>query len=150
MAQLTIDIDEDTLAALEREASKKHIPIDRAGAYCLEKLFFGMPRKLPIPYEKYIPANTVIILNEAQDQIEKPFRCTTCGNQIFTYYGTSKVLMNGQFDSSNNMVGGEEVDWFDKLGIPTKLECSGRVFVTYADGRIGKIRCRATYYKVGV
>lgn len=149
MARLTIEVDEHIFESVARIASGKELTPEAAASYLLEKTLFGMPRRSIVPAESYVPQRIPVFVDPKQDRIKKPFRCCNCGNVVFNYYGSVKLITSGQYDADNNMVDGEEQSWFDKLGEPIEIVCAGRIIVQYEDGHTGKKRCGYTFYKIG-
>jgi hypothetical protein len=156
MPQLTIDIDDDVFARLEyfmrQSEDETGMPrtVEGTATHYLEKILFGQQKRIAIPAELYEPQHIPIMIDETKDRIRKTFRCSVCGNIVLYYYGGIKLITNGHFDGDNNMVGGTEIDWMDKLGVPTGIECTGRVLVEHSNGRVGKVRCKTMYYKIGL
>jgi hypothetical protein len=150
MSQRTITLDDLTVAAVQRLANKKSIDVDTMISRLIERSLFGISKGLEVMASEYKPEHICIMLSSSDSKIKKTFRCTTCGNPVFQYYGSIKLIMSGQFDADGNLYDGEDTDWFDKLGAPTVMECPGRVSLQREDNTWGKSRCHATYYKIGV
>jgi len=150
MAELTIEVDEHIFTSISRIASGKGLNAAEAASYLLEKTLFGMPHRSIVPIGEYQPQKTLVVLDPTKDRIKKQYRCNNCGCAVFNYYGGVSLTMNGQYDADNNMIDGDEVDWFSKLGVPDEVICPGRMVVKYDDGRVGKRRCSAIYYRIGM
>ena len=104
--------------------------------------------------EVYTPQQTLIMLDPTMDRIRKHKRCDTCGNIVFDYYGGIKLIMPCEFDywedgRTKDDMTGEEVDWFETLGVPYPIECSGRLTGLRKDGSTTKVRCKQLFFKIG-
>lgn len=149
MTRLTIEVDQHTLEALSGIGAAKEMSLEHALSYIVDRTLFGKIRRLAVPADQYTPQQVPVFVDETADRIKKQFRCSVCGNVVFAYYGSLKLIANGQFDADNNMVGGDETDWFSKLGVPTEFVCPGRVLVETPAGRVIRRRCATIYQKVG-
>lgn len=152
MAQLQLflnDLDTDLVAALQRYSMKKNISVEAAVTRLLESVFFGVAHYSGISIEDLKPMGYIIMIDEAVDKVKKPYRCPTCGNTAFYYYGGVKLVMNGIYDQDGNMSDGEEVDWFKTVGVPTPIPCSGKLRAKLPNGELKQVRCKTTLFKVG-
>lgn len=108
-----------------------------------------------IDIKDYEPQAVTVILDQNEDRVRKSFHCIVCCNTVFEYYGGIKIILFGHFNERTNKTesitdadGNEQtVDWFDKLGVPTPLRCSGKLHVKTPAG-YKRVTCRTTYYKV--
>ena len=161
MTKLTIEVDDHIFTSISRIVASKNMAPENVdsgklftpeeiASYLLEKTLFGMPHRSIIPISDYQPQKTLVVLDPTKDRIKKQYRCNNCGCAVFNYYGGVSLTMNGQYNADNNMIDGDEVDWFSKLGVPDEVICPGRMVVKYDDGRVGKRRCSAIYYRIGM
>lgn len=147
---LTIDVDPYIQSVLRSIASNKGMSMEQATTQLLERMLTGIPRKLNISRRDYKPQHIPVMIDETADKIKKKYRCNSCGNTIFEYYGSVKLITHGRYDANQNIIDGDEVDWFSTVGIPTEYVCAGRVIVQNDDGSPHKVRCSTVYYKIGV
>lgn len=99
------------------------------------------------------------MIDPTVDKVRKHFRCNICGCIVFDYYGGIMLIMNGFYDLENTprstlgiaaeFSDGQEVDWAKTIGIPYPIQCPGKVQVL-ANGEPKRIRCKTTYYKIGM
>lgn len=101
-----------------------------------------------IAISEYKPQTISIIIDATMDRVRKHFRCSVCGCIVFDYFGGLKLLVYGDFiDDGERDV--QEVDWLEKLGVPTPIKCPGRFPAILPDGKVTKARCNTVYLKVG-
>jgi hypothetical protein len=150
MAHISVDIDDELVAILERMGAKRETTVEQTLNFLLERMLVGIPhQQLPLIGD-YKPQHVPIMLDATEDRQRKAFRCINCGCAVFNYYGGVKLITQGVYDSNQNMVNGEDVDWFNETGIPTEIICPGRVVLQLPDGRTTKRRCSTVYYRIGV
>lgn len=150
MTRITADLDDETIAILERMGTKRGTPIDQTLNFLLERMLVGIPHQQPMMLDDYKPQHIPVMIDAREDGIKKHYRCNTCGAIVFNYYGGVKLITNGVYDANQNMVDGEERDWFTDLGVPDEVICGGRVVLQLPDGRTVKRRCSSVYYRIGV
>lgn len=150
MAQIFLDnVDSDLMAALQRYSVKKNLPVEDAAIRLLESVFSGVSHFSGIDIGDLKPMGHIIMIDESMDRVKKSYRCPNCGNVAFYYYGGIKLVMNGIYDQDGNMSDGEEVDWFQTVGVPTPIPCSGKLRAKLPNGELKQVRCKTTLYKVG-
>lgn len=150
MAHVSENIDDELVAILERIGVKRGTSLGQTLNFLLERMLVGIPHQQPIAIADYKPQHIPIMLDPAQDRIRKHYRCNVCGCIVFNYYGGVKLITHGTYDAQQNMVDGDEEDWFSKTGIPDEIICSGRVVLQLPDGRTTKRRCSTVYYRIGI
>lgn len=146
MRQLTIEIDDDIAESLGKIGSAQNLTDEQAVAYLLDRTLFGVSRRMGVPAEAYKP-QSVMVMTDDSDDILKHFRCPNCGNIVFDYCGSTKLIMNGRYDRDSMLIDGETVITTG-FGMPTLVECQGRVLVQYQNGRNGKVRCGTKVFKL--
>lgn len=98
----------------------------------------------------YKPQSIPIMIDATADRICKKFRCSVCGDIVFEYYGSIKLIMHGHYEEGWGTVPTDEVDWFKTVGVPYPIECHGRLGVSLPNGQTGKTRCKTKYFKIGL
>lgn len=146
MRQLTIEIDDDIAESLQKIATAQKMTDEQTAAFLLDRTMFGVGRRSGIPIGDYKPQDIMVMTDDSDDTL-KHFRCPGCGNIVFDYCGATKLIMNGRYDRETMMIDGEMVQTVG-FGMPTRIECQGRVLVQYPDGRTGKVRCGNKFYKL--
>lgn len=146
MAKLTFEIDDHTTDRLLSLAKSKDLTLEDAVSFVLERTLFGVAKQVSATVADYRPQHIPVMIDDTADGIKKHFRCITCGNIVFSYYGSVKLITNGIYDAKNAQIEGDERPWSDPLGKPTELVCQGRVM---PEGYSGKVSCRNVYYKIG-
>jgi len=146
MAEITLDLDDHTVERLLAIGNTHNQTLEEAVAFVLGRTLFGADKKVNILAQEYKPQHVPIMIDETADDVKKPFRCITCGNVVFSYYGSVKLITHGIYDAKNMQIDGEEQAWSEPLGKPTEFVCPGRVM---PEGYTGKVRCGNVYYKIG-
>lgn len=147
---INVDLDDGLLDRLQKIGSKRGLDLEESVAFVLQRALEGVPRRLMVSVEDYKPQHIPIMLDPHEDGIKKQMRCVICGCPFVNYYGGVKLITYGIYDSNQNMLDGEEQDWFNKLGVPDEIVCQGRVLLTRPDGGVTKRRCDTVYYRIGV
>ncbi len=148
MQSLTIEIDDDLAESLGKIGASQQMTEAQTAAYLLDRTLYGITRRLNITSEEYQPQSIIVMVDDSDD-ILKRYRCNTCGNIVFEYCGQTKVTMNGRYDRETMMIDAETVDPQKVgFGMPTVIECQGRVLVQFPNGRSGKVRCGNKYFKL--
>lgn len=145
----TITIDDEIGQMVAKLAQKRNITSEEAIQFLLMRTLIGIPRQTMFLAREYVPQRIPVMLDERVDRVKKPFRCSTCGNVVFNYYGQVKLIANGQYDADANMADGEDLDWFNEVGVPTEIICRGRLVMTDERGRRCRITCNTIYYRIG-
>lgn len=146
MLRLTIDLDDDMATMIAKISESQHLTDEQAVAYLLDRTLFGVTRRAGMPGEDYRPQSVMVMVDDSDDVL-KHFRCENCGNIVFDYCGSTKLIMNGRYDSETMMIDGDTVDTTG-FGRPTLIACQGRVLLQYQNGRVRKARCGFKYYKL--
>lgn len=147
---ISLKVEPDIADALQAIADKGQLNINEAAARVLQRAIEGMPRRLMISVADYKPQHIPVMIDPHEDGIKKQFRCVVCGLPWLGYYGGVKLITYGTYDMNQNMIDGEESDWFSKTGTPDETICQGRVLLTRPDGGVVKRRCGTVYYRIGV
>lgn len=150
MTHISIEVDDELIAIVQRMAKKREATFEQTLNFLLERMLVGIPRKILPLISDYKPQHIPIMLDPTEDKQKKAFRCVTCGCAVFNYYGSVKLITNGTYDANQNLVDGEDVDWFSKTGVPDEIICPGRVILQLPDGRTAKRRCSTVFYRIGV
>jgi hypothetical protein len=145
MATLTIEIDDDTANYIGEISAKHRTTSERTVAYLLDRTLFGAVRKVEMSIAEYVPPSIVVMV-DASNNMLKHFRCNNCGNIVFDYCGNIRTVVNGRYDRDTMMIDGEDAP--QSFGMPTRIQCPGRVLVQMPDGSLGRTPCEARYYKL--
>jgi hypothetical protein len=147
MHRITLEIDDDLADSIAKVGEAQRLNTEQTAAYLLDRTLHGLTRRVALAIDDYKPQSVMVMVDEADDDVLKHFRCQNCGNIVFDYCGATKVIMNGRYDRDTMMIDGEQLDTAT-FGMPTRIECQGRLLVRYPTGRTGKIRCGYKYYKL--
>lgn len=146
MAELTLTLDDPTVERLMALAASRDMTLQEATSFVLGRTLFGVDKKIPATLQEYKPQHIPVMIDETADDVLKNYRCNNCGNIVFQYYGSVKLVTHGIYNAKNMQIEGEERPWSEPLGKPTVMQCEGRVM---PDGYKGKVRCGYVYYKIG-
>lgn len=147
---LSAVIDPELAQRLESIGVKRGLKLTETVNFVLQRALEGVPRRLMVSVTDYKPQHIPIMLDPHADGVKKQMRCVICGCPFINYYGSVKLITYGIYDANQNMLDGEEKDWFNKLGVPDEIVCQGRVLLSRPDGGIVKKRCDTVYYRIGV
>lgn len=150
MARVSAEIDDDLVTIIKRIGAKRDTGLEQTLNFLLERMLIGIPHQQPIRIEDYKPQHIPIMLDSKDDRIKKRFRCSVCGCVVFNYYGGVKLITHGTYDANQDMVDGEDRDWFSEVGVPDEIICPGRVVLLLPNGSTTKRRCSTVYYRIGV
>lgn len=101
---------------------------------------------LPLISE-YKPQSIPVIIDPTNDNVRKHFRCPSCGNVVFDYYGSIKLITYNNPDDPSD---GTEASWASVLGSPYPIMCQGRLSAQTEFGLQKRIACRTTIFKIGL
>lgn len=149
-ASLLEVLDPDLVERLEGIAKKRNEDLLATVQYVIERSLVGIPRSLLSSVLDYKPQHIPIMVDPHEDKQKKMFRCVVCGTPVFMYYGGVKLITYGIYDERQNMLDGEEQDWFNKIGVPDEVVCSGRLLLRKPDNGTVHARCRTVYYRIGI